>query len=143
VHRGVGWGEIAKNGSGKRPIVVARVEARALERCAALRIPAPALAAWGVLGANPAARRSFVVSEELAGAERLSTWLGAGPRPSLALRRVLARDLGRIVGRLHGAGLAHQDLYLDHVLQAPEGADFDFLRGGPGQDWKPYEPTSH
>jgi hypothetical protein len=29
------------------------------------------------------------------------------------------------------------------VLQAPEGADFDFLRGGPGQDWKPYEPTSH
>ena len=23
-------------------------------------------------------------------------------------------------------------LYLDHVLQAPDGADFDFLRGGPG-----------
>jgi dihydroxy-acid dehydratase len=34
-------------------------------------------------------------------------------------------------------------LYLDHVLQAPDGADFDFLRGGPGQDWQPYEPTSH
>jgi L-arabonate dehydrase len=34
-------------------------------------------------------------------------------------------------------------LYLDHVLQAPDGADFDFLRGGPGQDWPPYEPTSH
>jgi L-arabonate dehydrase len=34
-------------------------------------------------------------------------------------------------------------LYLDHVLQAPDGADFDFLRGGPGRDWKPYEPTSH
>src|SRR5438552_5250016 len=34
-------------------------------------------------------------------------------------------------------------LYLDHVLQAPEGADFDFLRGGPGRDWAPYEPTSH
>ena len=34
-------------------------------------------------------------------------------------------------------------LYLDHVLQAPEGADFDFLRGGPGRDWTPYEPTSH
>ena len=28
-------------------------------------------------------------------------------------------------------------LYLDHVLQAPDGADFDFLRGGPGQDWSP------
>jgi dihydroxy-acid dehydratase len=34
-------------------------------------------------------------------------------------------------------------LYLDHVLQAPEGVDFDFLRGGPGRDWPPYEPTSH
>ena len=34
-------------------------------------------------------------------------------------------------------------LYLAHVLQAPEGADFDFLRGGPGQDWPPYHPTSH
>jgi dihydroxy-acid dehydratase len=34
-------------------------------------------------------------------------------------------------------------LYLDHVLQAHEGADFDFLRGGPGQDLEPYRPTSH
>jgi dihydroxy-acid dehydratase len=34
-------------------------------------------------------------------------------------------------------------LYLDHVLQAPAGADFDFLQGGPGRDWAPYEPTSH
>ena len=34
-------------------------------------------------------------------------------------------------------------LYLDHVLQAHEGADFDFLRGGPGRDLEPYKPTSH
>ncbi len=34
-------------------------------------------------------------------------------------------------------------LYLDHVTQAHEGADFDFLRGGPGQDLAPYLPTSH
>jgi len=34
-------------------------------------------------------------------------------------------------------------LYLQHVLQAHEGADFDFLRGGPGRDWEPYRPTSH
>jgi dihydroxyacid dehydratase/phosphogluconate dehydratase len=34
-------------------------------------------------------------------------------------------------------------LYLDHVLQAHEGVDFDFLRGGPGQDLEPYRPTSH
>ena len=124
THAGVGWGEIAKNWlQGKRPIVDARPEARALERCAALGIPAPALAAWGVEGANPAARRSFVVSEELAGAERLSAWLRSRPRPPFALRRALAERLGRLVGRLHAAHLAHQDLYLDHVFLRADGAD--------------------
>jgi len=34
-------------------------------------------------------------------------------------------------------------LYEEHVLQAHEGADFDFLEGGPGVDLAPYRPTSH
>jgi L-arabonate dehydrase len=34
-------------------------------------------------------------------------------------------------------------LYIEHVRQADSGADLDFLEGGPGVDWKPYEPTSH
>jgi dihydroxy-acid dehydratase len=34
-------------------------------------------------------------------------------------------------------------LYLDHVLQAHEGADLGFLAGGPGVDEGPYRPTSH
>jgi dihydroxy-acid dehydratase len=33
--------------------------------------------------------------------------------------------------------------YLDHVLGAHEGADFDFLRSDPGQDQDAYLPTSH
>jgi hypothetical protein len=37
----------------------------------------------------------------------------------------------------------YDKLFRDSVLQAPDGADFDFLRGGPGRDWAPYEPTSH
>jgi heptose I phosphotransferase len=124
THAGVGWGEVAKNWlQGKRPIVDARPEARALERCAALGIPAPRLVAWGVEGTSPAARRSFVVSEELEGAERLSAWLRARPRPALALRRALVERLGLLVGRLHAAHLAHQDLYLDHVFLRPDGAD--------------------
>jgi tRNA A-37 threonylcarbamoyl transferase component Bud32 len=79
--------------------------------------------AWGVEGTSPAARRSFVVSEELEGAERLSAWLRARPRPALALRRALVERLGLLVGRLHAAHLAHQDLYLDHVFLRPDGAD--------------------
>lgn len=122
THSGAGWGEIAKNWlQGKRAIVDARTEARALERCAALGIPAPRLAAWGVLGANPAARRSFLISEELAGAERLSARLRSGSPPSFAFRCALARRLGALVGRLHGAHLAHQDLYLEHVFLRADG----------------------
>ncbi len=34
-------------------------------------------------------------------------------------------------------------LYIEHVRQADSGADLDFLTGGPGADWEPYEPTSH
>lgn len=116
THAGVGWGEIAKNWlQGKRAIVDAGTEVRALRRCAALGIPVPALAAFGVTGANPAVRRSFVVTEELAEAERLSAFI-ARAALATAFRHALARRLGELVGRLHGAGLAHQDLYLDHVF---------------------------
>ena len=34
-------------------------------------------------------------------------------------------------------------LYIQHVRQADSGADLDFLQGGPGVDWDPYEPASH
>jgi heptose I phosphotransferase len=117
THAGVGWGEIAKCWlQGKRAIVDARTEARALARCHALGIPVPALAAWGAAGANPGARRSFVVTEALRDAERLSALLAREPRIHFDVRSQLARDLGALVGRLHGACLAHQDLYLDHVF---------------------------
>jgi dihydroxy-acid dehydratase len=33
-------------------------------------------------------------------------------------------------------------LYLDHVLRAPDGADFDFLRGGPGVTGYPTNPRA-
>ena len=120
THTGVGWGEIAKNWlQAKRAIVDAGTEARALARCAELGIPVPALAAWGVAGANPAARRSFVVTEELAGAERLSAHLARTRPLAPASRHALTRRLGELVARLHAAGLAHQDLYLDHVFLRP------------------------
>jgi len=124
THAGVGWGEIAKNWlQGKRAVVDAATEARALERCAARGVPAPRLVAWGVAGVNPAARRSFVVTEELAGAERLSAVLAREAPLAPAERRALARRLGELVARLHAAGLAHRDLYLDHV----------FVRGARGE----------
>jgi dihydroxy-acid dehydratase len=33
-------------------------------------------------------------------------------------------------------------LYVAHVSQAPQGADLDFLLGGPGEDLEPYRPIN-
>ena len=67
---------------------------------------------------------------------------GAAPGPARARRRG-ARAAARAQWTPPPPAFTrgYGKLYLDHVLQAPDGADFDFLRGGPGQDWKPYEPT--
>jgi tRNA A-37 threonylcarbamoyl transferase component Bud32 len=122
THAGVGWREILKNWlQGKPAVVDARTEAHALARCAARAVPAPALVAYGVRGADPGARRSFLVTEALEDAERLSTVLEAAT-PDFGARAALARGLGALVARLHAAGLAHRDLYLEHV----------FVRAAPG-----------
>jgi heptose I phosphotransferase len=132
AHLGLGWGEILRSWLEAKPAVVdARTEVRALERCAALAIPTPRLAAWGVRGANPATRRSFVVTEALGPSRRLSEAVASAGRAGVgrARRRALARALGGLVARLHGARMAHRDLNLDHVfeLAGPEGPSLALL----------------
>lgn len=127
AHTGVGWGELAKNWlQGKHAVVDAATEVRALERCAERGVPAPRLAAHGTDGAAAAARRSFVVTEAIEPAERLTERLEReAARPDAgARRRAWARALGLLVGELHAAGLAHRDLYLTHVLvRGPDAAE--------------------
>lgn len=115
VHRGVGWREIAKCWlQGKHPVVDARAEATVLERLARLDIPAPRLAAFGVRGIDPARRRSFVLTEALERSHDLALVAARGEVRTPGLRHALTRALGDLVGRLHAAGIAHQDLYLTH-----------------------------
>ena len=115
VHTGVGWREIIKCWlQGKRPILDAMPEARALERLAALKVPAPRLVGFGRMGLNPARRRSFVLSESLDDTEDLEDFLRRELPLRPPLRRAVAHALGHQVGRLHAARIAHQDLYLTH-----------------------------
>jgi dihydroxy-acid dehydratase len=67
------------------------------------------------------ARRLDVCVSEQDLAARRNDWVPSAPR--------FSRGYGR--------------LYIEHVEQASTGADLDFLKGGPGEDWEPYEPTSH
>ena len=130
AHTGVGWREILKSWLQlKRAVVDALPEARALRRLEELGIPGARLAAHGVEGANPARRRSFVITESLENTEDLAEWLARQGPLAPGWRGALARALGGIAGRLHGARLAHQDLYLTHfrIRLAPGGGFELFL----------------
>jgi len=123
THAGCGVGELVKNWLQlKRPVVDASTEARALLRAEQLGLPVPRLVAWGVRGANPARRRSFLVTEALPPARRLSTALAEELATGPARRRALVTSAAALVRALHAAPLAHRDLYLEHVFlaEAPE-----------------------
>ena len=122
THAGTGWREIAKNWlSLKAPVVDAGTEARALLLAEERDLAAPRLVAWGVEGANPATRRSFVVTEALPESERLSVALAAELARGVARRHALTRALAELVRDLHAAPLAHRDLYLEHVFLVHAG----------------------
>lgn len=119
LHWGVGWREIFKNlFSGRLPVLGACNEWRAIRALKRAGVPVPTLAAWGREGWNPARRRSFVVTEELADCVSLedhcADWARHPPPP--AHKRALIREVATMTRRLHQAGLNHRDLYLCHFL---------------------------
>ena len=119
LHSGVGWLEILKNCLvGKRPVLGAENEYRAcrhLERCG---VTAPRVAAFATAGANPAARRSLILCDELTGftsLEAVADQWARSPPDQVACRRLVLGVAG-FVRCLHAAGVVHRDLYLCHLL---------------------------
>ena len=64
--------------------------------------------------------RSALLLEEIPGGRTLAEVLALCTLPE---QEAFARDLGLLVGRLHGAGWTHRDLYLEHFLVRPEESD--------------------
>jgi heptose I phosphotransferase len=119
LHHGVGWREIGKNlVTGKRPVLGARQEWRALERLRTAQVPTMTAVAFGERGKNPARRRSFLITEEIAPAVDLETltksWITAPPAP--AYKRALIVAVAQMVAAMHRAGVNHRDCYLCHFL---------------------------
>ncbi len=122
-HKGVGWREIAKNLMAMRlPILGADNELAAIELLGSHGVDTMVAAGFGRRGRNPATRRSFLITEEIADAPSLedvtADW-GSAPPPPAVKRRLIRRVAGQ-VGRMHALGVNHRDLYLCHFL----------LRGG-------------
>ena len=119
IHRGIGWGEIAKNLlSAKLPVLGARNEQVALQRLAALGVPSMRSVAYGVQGGNPAAQHSFIITEELAPTTDLEqfslNWAKKPPAP--ALKYALIAKVADMAGRMHRGGVNHRDFYICHFL---------------------------
>jgi hypothetical protein len=73
-------------------------------------------------------RRSFLITERIPDAVPMDDFLrercgGAASLGALRAKRALLWDVGSLVRRLHGAGLTHMDLYLNHVFvrETPSG----------------------
>lgn len=122
VHGGAGWREIFKNLlQGKRPILDASNEWRALERLHELGIPALRAAAYGLRGRNPARRQSFIMTDAMVGAVNLEEFcrrIFATPlsKETVLLKRILIQQVAAIARSLHRNGISHQDFYLCHFL---------------------------
>ncbi|KAF0862549.1 lipopolysaccharide core heptose(I) kinase RfaP [Pseudomonas sp. LD120] len=119
IHRGIGWGEIAKNlVTAKLPVLGAGQEWRALERLHQAGVPTMTAVAYGERGRNPADQHSFIVTEELAPTVSLEDfsfdWIKQPPAP--ALKRALIAEVARMTGMMHRAGVNHRDCYICHFL---------------------------
>ncbi|MBM4017243.1 MAG: hypothetical protein FJ288_02780 [Planctomycetes bacterium] len=82
---------------------------------------------WAALGeerpGGGAAQKSFLITEEVAGAVQADVYAEAAfghDRSAAAARRRLVRAVARLARRFHQAGLAHRDFYLCHFLVRPQ-----------------------
>lgn len=104
----------------------AKREAHFIKRLSLLGIPTMHCLAWGQEMAGPWERRSFIITEEIAGEslEKLVARLSSTPAVSrchtLAIsprdRHEIVRQLALIARQLHQHRLFHRDLYLSHVF---------------------------
>jgi heptose I phosphotransferase len=119
IHRGIGWGEVAKNLlTAKLPVLGAGQEWEAIERLHEVGVATMTGVAFGERGNNPAAQHSFIITEELAPTESLEdvsiNWRTAPPDPRL--KRAFIAEVANMVGAMHRAGVNHRDCYICHFL---------------------------
>lgn len=119
IHRGVGWFEIVENlVRGRTPVLGAENEYSAIRRLQELGVDTMTPLAFGQRGANPATRRSFIVTEALAPTQPLDEHCRAWREhpPAARWRHAVIARVADMVRRMHAGGVNHRDLYLVHFL---------------------------
>jgi len=119
IHRGIGWGEIAKNLLQlKQPVLGAGQEWQALQRLHEAGVPTMNAVAFGERGSNPAEQHSFIITEELAPTISLEDYTLTWPAqpPMASTKWALIDEVARMAGTMHRAGVNHRDCYICHFL---------------------------
>ncbi|MCL2021719.1 MAG: lipopolysaccharide core heptose(I) kinase RfaP [Betaproteobacteria bacterium] len=119
IHHGVGWSEIFKNLlRGRLPVLGAGQEWRALLRLAQAKVPSMTALAFGERGWNPAQRRSFIITREIAPAVDLEAYTLHWRElpPAFTEKRALLAEVARMVRQMHLSGVNHRDCYICHFL---------------------------
>ena len=119
IHRGVGWGEIAKNLLTLRaPVLGAGNEYHAIRRLEELGVDTMRAVAYGARGSNPATQHSFIVTEELAPTVSLEDFCRDWPQqpPPPRFKRALIARVATMARRMHEGGVNHRDFYICHFL---------------------------
>ncbi len=119
LHHGLGWRRFLKSLFRlKWPISGAENEWRAIKLLEKLNIPTTPLVAYGRRGTNPVSKQSFIITEDLKNCVSLEdfcrNWPNSPPDPEF--KRTLIKEVARIAGDMHRAGLNHCDLYICHFL---------------------------
>ena len=119
IHRGIGWGEIAKNFLQlKKPIYGAENEWLALAKLNAIGVETMTPVAFGEKGGNPAAQHSFIITEDLTPSISLEDFCAdwVSNKPNWVLKNALVNKLANITRLLTEHGVTHRDYYICHFL---------------------------
>ncbi|MFK0573752.1 lipopolysaccharide core heptose(I) kinase RfaP, partial [Endozoicomonas sp.] len=119
VHGGVGWFEIFENYIRlRKPVLGARHEWEALNKLHDIGIDTMTPVGFGETGRNPAAQRSFLVTEELKDMVTLEDFCKPWKTtpPPFRLRLAIVVKLAEISKKMHGNGINHRDYYLCHFM---------------------------
>lgn len=117
LHGGIGWGEIFKNLlQGRLPVVGASNEYHAVKALQRIGVDTMSIAAYASVGANPAAIRSLIITDDLVGTVSLEDYCAnwATEAPLTPVRLKILRKLANSAGAMHRAGINHRDFYICH-----------------------------
>lgn len=135
IHRGVGWGEILKSLlHGNLPVISACNEYEAIKAVEKTGVATQKIAGFGIRGFNPAAKESFLLTEELKDKIKLAqieeTWTQLDAETIADIRLALISQVARLASKIHRHGLNHRDFYLDHIM-VDKGDWSNFSNGTP------------